>query len=730
MPSARHQIFNLPDRLAAKANPALIGQDEQHFSAIAHRLRQQTRCLEDRLEKLRRAPGGSGQAAMDRDVEIHRLTAELRVQKGLGLELCLGRIVCIGRAEPVYIGRRGLADAGGHRLLVDWRAPAARPFFAATHANPTGLVSKRRYQWTHGQISDYWDEVFDPDGFTSHASLDDHSAFVASLGSNRSPRMRDVLATIQASQDAIVRADSHGALVVDGGPGTGKTVVSLHRAAYLLHSDPRIARGGGGVLFVGPTGTYLHYVEDVLPSLGEESVQLTTLTGLLPEGLNATSEPDAVVAALKGSAQFEDTIEAAVGIYEQPPTQAMSISTPWADLELSATDWVMAFESADPGTHHNEARNQVWDALLEIVTEQFDDDEVPTELLLTYVSRDEGLREIFVRSWPILDPAGVLADLWSSPAYLRTCAPWLTDDQIQLLQRQDPYAWTTSDLPLLDLARQRIGDPAHVRREQRHRAALAAERDQMAQVVDNLIAADDGEGLVTMLSGEDLKNSLAGESTFPSPDPDRLAGPFGHIVVDEAQELTDAHWRMLLRRCPSRSFTIAGDRSQARHGFVESWHQRLERVGFSQVNLAYLDVNYRTPVEVMAAAEPVIQRALPQTKVPTSVRSTGIPVTIGKVSDLRSIVNNWLSEHPHGTACVIGDQTFRSPTRVRSLSPTQVKGLEFDFVVLVDPEDFGEGIEGAVDRYVAMTRATQELVILTSDRPPAGRHDSWRGGDG
>ena len=244
------EVFNLPERLVAKADPALIARDEQHFAAVAESLEQQIADLSDRLDSLRRSPGGAGQAALDRDLEIHRLTANLRLLRRFGLDVCLGRMVYAGSPEPVYVGRLGLTDREGRRLLVDWRAPAAEPFFAATHANPMGLTSRRRYRWTGGRISDYWDEVFSSDGLEGHAALDDQSAFLASLGSSRSAQMRDVLATIAADQDAIIRASSRGALVVDGGPGTGKTVVALHRAAYLLYADPRLAGRRGGLLFV------------------------------------------------------------------------------------------------------------------------------------------------------------------------------------------------------------------------------------------------------------------------------------------------------------------------------------------------------------------------------------------------------------------------------------------------------------------------------------------------
>ncbi|OYP10577.1 AAA family ATPase [Streptomyces sp. FBKL.4005] len=716
--------FDLPERLAPKADPALIADDERHFAAVAKCLEQSVAELTERLDAERRAPGGTGRQAMDRDAEIHRLTARLRTLRRFGLDLCLGRMVGADSPEPVYVGRLGLTDSAGRRLLVDWRSPAAEPFFGATHARPMGLVSRRRYRWTHGRISDYWDEVFTADGLAGHAALDDQSAFIASLGGNRSARMRDVLGTIQADQDAVIRAGSRGALVVDGGPGTGKTVVALHRSAYLLHSDPRVGHRRGGVLFVGPHRPYLAYVSDVLPSLGEEGVQTCTLRDLVAEGAGAAAETDPEVARLKSSADMVKAIERAVRFYEEPPAEGMTVSTPWSDVRLGPDDWAAAFEAAEPGAAHNEARDQVWEELLTILVDKQDGDadgEAPPELVRRALRQNRELRTAFDRAWPLLEAADLVGDLWSVPAYLRLCAPWLGRDDVRRLQRADAQAWTVSDLPLLDAARQRLGDPEAARRTRRREAVVAAQRERMAQVVDNLIEAaadsgadgDDGEGLVRMLRGEDAEVSLLDESELPAADPDRLAGPFAHIVVDEAQELTDAEWQMLLLRCPSRSFTIVGDRAQARHGFTESWRERLERVGFDRITSASLRVNYRTPREIMTEAEPVIRAVLPDANVPVSVRSTGVPVVHGRVSDLRPVLDGWLAAHADGIACVIGDPAFRSASRVRSLTPELAKGLEFDLVVLVAPEEFGDGVQGAVDRYVAMTRATRRLVVLT-----------------
>jgi hypothetical protein len=715
--------FELPERLGPKADPTLIARDERHFAAIAESLQRSITDLSDRLDAELRAPGGTGQEAVDRDEEIYRLTARLRTLRRFGLDLCLGHIVSADDPEPVYVGRLGLTDDTGRRLLLDWRSPAAEPFFGATHANPMGLASRRRYRWTRGRISDYWDEVFTPDGLSNRAALDDQSAFIASLGSDRSARMRDVLGTIQADQDAIIRAGSRGALVVDGGPGTGKTVVALHRTAYLLYHDPRLGHRRGGVLFVGPHQPYLSYVADVLPSLGEEGVQTCTLRDLVPEGADAGVETDPDVTRLKSSSAMVEAIEPAARFYEEPPKEGMEVETPYADVWVSRADWADAFDAVAPGTPHNEARDQVWDELLTILTSKLElddqdgeegDEDVSADLARRSIAANRELADAFNKAWPLLEATDLVGDLWEVPAYLRLSAPWLARDEVEKLQRDQAQAWTTADLPLLDAARQRLGDPEASRRRRRHDAVVAAERQRMDRVVDELLQGDDDDGMIAQLRQQGIRDALVDEGALPETELDLLAGPFAHIVVDEAQELTDAEWQMLLLRCPSRSFTIVGDRAQARHGFTESWQERLERVGLDRIEVASLSINYRTPEEVMTAAEPVIRAVFPDANVPTSIRSSGVPVQHGSTTELSSILDAWLDAHDEGIACVIGDPGFAATGRVRSLTPELSKGLEFDLVVLIDPESFGEGIEGAVDRYVAMTRATQRLVILTS----------------
>lgn len=308
-----------------------------------------------------------------------------------------------------------------------------------------------------------------------------------------------------------------------------------------------------------------------------------------------------------------------------------------------------AFGAAESGVAHNDARDRIWEELLTILMDKHDGEEVAPALLRRSLLQNRELVTTFNKAWPLIEASDLVGDLWTVPAYLRLCAPWLTKEEIRTLQRENPTAWTVSDLPLLDAARQRLGDLEAALRKRRQEAAVAAQRERMSHVVDNILEADDdGEGAVTMLRHGDLRDALIDEADMPTADPDVLAGPFAHVVIDEAQELTDAEWQMLLLRCPSRSFTIVGDRAQARHGFTESWQERLERVGLDRVTLASLSVNYRTPAEIMTEAEPVIRAALPDANVPTSIRSSGVPVAYGSRSELGTILDTWLAGHDEG----------------------------------------------------------------------------------
>lgn len=706
---------------ASKTTAAVIAKDLAHFQAVTDAIAARREWLRTRLAETRLRGGRAGQEALDRDLEAKRLGRELAQLDRYGVDLCLGRVVPSGGGDPIYIGRMGLASAAGTRLLVDWRAPAAAPFFAATVAEPQGMASRRRYRWFGARLMDFWDELLTESAPSAELVLDEQSAFLRLLSANRSPRMRDVLATMQADQDAIVRAPATDALIVDGGPGTGKTVVALHRAAYLLYADERISHGGG-VLFIGPTRAYLDYVDDVLPGLGEQSVHLATLHDLVPEAATAIPESDPAIAACKADLIMEDIVERAVRLAEVPPERALVVPTPWADLAIAPNDWADAFESVETGTDHNDAQAQVHETLVELLVQRLSielDGELPATVARRYLQREETLATAVSRAWPLLDAAALVAQLWASPGLLARCAQALSESQRDLLHRDVSAPWTFADLPIIDAARSRTGDLGVLRRRRERSAALAAERAAMDDVIDDLLASDDdGEGLVTMLRGADVTESLRNASGLAQVRDHELDGPFGHILVDEAQELTDMQWRMLVRRCPARTLTVVGDRAQARVRFAETWQQRLSRIGVRRSRVAPLTVNYRTPEEIMTEAAAVIRTVLPEANVPTSIRRSGTPVLRATPDERDVLIEQWLAANPDGTGVVIGDASFAELPRVRSLTPAESKGLEFDLVVLVQPERFGgesaDAYVAAVDRYVSMTRATGTLILLSN----------------
>lgn len=626
-------------------------------------------------------------------------------------------------------------DAEGRVLMIDWRTEAARPFFAATRAEPLGLASRRRYRWADGLVRDYWDEVLDAEA-SPHAPEelcpDEDSALHELLGRARTPRMESMLGTLAAEQDAIVRASARGPLVVDGGPGTGKTVVALHRAAYLLHEDPHLAGGRGRLLVVGPHRPYLHHIADVLPGLGEEGVLTCTLADMVPEGEHASPEGDPELAALKGGAAMLGAIEHAVALHERPPREAQLLETPWGVVGIDATDWEDAFAAA-AGLPHDEGHDPILDELAEIVTARLDAEHglrVAPEELRAALDRDEELLAGLHAAWPVLRAEDLLAELYSSPDQLQRCAPELTERQVRSLQRAEPQAWTVSDLSLLDAARHRLGDPEA---EQERRRSRALQQDLLEEVefgLEEMIAADSSEmQVLSMLRGADLQEALADRAVVAAPPPDRLAGPFTHIVVDEAQELDVAQWAMITRRCPSRSLTLVGDPAQSGHGSSGGWDELLEPAGLSGARIARLGLNYRTPAEIMEAAAEALHEELPGATVPVSIRSTGVPVRRAGCDRLAEELQAWLGSRAEGTVGVIGaahvlealeETVGAAGPRVRALTPELSRGLEFDLVVLVCPEALGGGASGAAARYVAMTRATAELLILADQDPTSG----------
>ncbi len=481
--------FALPEHLAAKADPALIADDERHFAAIASSLERTIADLTERLDAARRAPAGTGQAALDRDLEVHRLTARLRTLRRYGLDLCLGHVVPADGGDPVYVGRLGLTDGDGDRLLVDWRSPVAEPFFGATHADPMGLASRRRYRWTRGRVSDYWDEVFTTDALTGHAaSLDDQSAFIAS------PRRHPLAADARRARHHRGRPGRHRAGRVDAARSSSTAARAPARPSSPCTAPPTCstptrasgtARAGcSSSARTSPTSPTSPTCCRASARRGCRPARCATSCRRAPRRVD---EADPRVARLKADARLVAAIEPAVRLYEEPPTQGMEVSTPWGDVWVGTADWADAFDAPAPGAAHNESRDVVWEALLGILVDKLrdeadgddadagwpDDDAGPPEDFDAYgltatdpsekfrraLAADRELVEAFARAWPLIEPTDLVGDLWSVPAYLRRCAPWLERDELFALQREDPTAWTTADLPLLDAARRRLGDP-------------------------------------------------------------------------------------------------------------------------------------------------------------------------------------------------------------------------------------------------------------------------------
>lgn len=737
--SANASVFRLPEQERHKAAPALIARDEERLAQIRAALQSAKEDADRALTSLLGERAASGQRAFERDQEARRLRARRATLDRYDADVCIGRMVATDGTVS-YVGRLGLGNSAHERLLLDWRAPAAEAFFSATPAHPMGLSSRRRYRWRAGHVVGYWDEPLAPGSAQDDIVGDDGSALLASLGAHRSGKMRDVLTTIQADQDAIVRAPADGALVVDGGPGTGKTVVALHRAAYLLYADARLQQREDRLLFVGPHRPYVDYVGDVLPNLGEDGALVCALPDLVPGGGDFPRERDPRRRALLSEGRVVDAVRNAVQLWQRPPRQARTVETGWGPLTISTAEWQDVFTN-DDGASHNAMRTLAWQRFGDLLEDRIDtelrgaprdDDEsdgwgdaMPTRdddfdaygsgwdedtSTRETLERDEDLRALFDAVWPLLEPDALLRGVLGCDRIMRQVLPWLAADDRDVLRRAADEPWTDVDVPLIDAVRTVVGDPHREIERRKKRRERAETASIMSDVVSDLIAADDGDlRVMSMLRGQDLRGTLIDDV----PDVrDPLAGPFSHIVVDEAQELTDAQWRMILDRVPSGSLTIVGDRAQARDGFSESWLDRLARVGISRATVSSLTVNYRTPSEIMAVAGDEIRRALPDANVPQSIRSTGVPVRYDDRSSLDAIVSTWIAEHDEGTVVVIGDPQFARRERVQSLDPEHVKGLEFDLVVLVDPDSWGDGAPAIVDRYVSMTRATQELVVL------------------
>jgi len=677
--------------------------------------------------------GGSRLDPQQRVEQQARMTALARRRVELERAesgLCFGRIDGLD-GKRTYLGRIGLRDPGADDpLVVDWRAPVARTFYTATAAHPQGLRARRHISTDRRTVLGIDDEALDAG--STDSEVVGEAALIASLNARRTGAMGDIVATLQREQDDIIRAPRHGCLVVQGGPGTGKTAVALHRAGYLLFSYPRLAERG--VLVIGPSTAFLHYIEQVLPSLGETQVVAATPATLLP-GVTAQQEDSATAAEIKGRAVWAAVLQRAV-VARQPAISDLRPRYGGEPLNIPAGQVaeVLAAASADAAGHHQSrelfragmldllARTVIEDGLqlLADVEKGFEDilATVDAGLLrerggsgpavppaadpdLPSVRRtlagDPQAAAAIESVWPALDPELVLSELLDDEQALAALAPELTDaDRVAVVRHGS--RWSAEDIALLDELADLVGAP-------------------------------------TMLGGSD---TIDPQSLAAAAGADRTWA-FGHVIVDEAQELSAMQWRMLLRRCPSRSFTVVGDVNQAESpGSAGSWTSALQPVFGDRIRQVELTICYRTPQEVMARTAAVLAAAGSTVEAPHGVRSTGVlpwrrTVTADQlVEQVRESVAGLLDRYAGGRVAVIAPPdrcralcelvaaTTNGGDAVQVLEPAASKGLEFDAVLLVDPHGIVERRRGWNALYVAMTRCTQELGVLAlGDGPPA-----------
>ncbi len=682
--------------------------------------------------------------------------------------LCFGRIDETG-GDRFHIGRIGLVDEGYDPILIDWRAPVAQVFYRATAADPLGVKRRRHIRLRGRTVAGVDDDVLDLDalGDAERSTLIGEAALLSSLSASRTGRMNEIVATIQTEQDKIIRSPLPGILVVQGGPGTGKTVVALHRAAYLLYTHrEQFARSG--VLVVGPNSTFLRYIDQVLPSLGETNVVLTTIGDLYP-GLTATAPESSAAARIKGGLAMAGVLEQAVRGFQLVPAASIKLNAAGEnELFLSPGAVRQAQEEArESDEPHNQARgifvrrildtlaNQIVDGLkrrfagAEDIEDIDDIDDIRKEL-----SEDDRVQAVVARLWPELTPQLLVSVLFASSDRLAAAAPHLTAAEREAVLRPLGAGWTQSDVALLDEAAELLGDTgAAVAARKREAAELdsaeASNREYARGLVDIELTAD---RIVIMPWEIEQFADLVAQRTQLLENPVSLAEraatdrtwAFGHVIVDEAQELSEMDWRILMRRCPRRSMTIVGDIAQTGSaGGVRSWAEMLDRYAPGRWRSAELTVNYRTPAEIMAVAGDVLAAIDPSLEPPVSVRATGVEPWIRSVpaeeftDALIAAVKAEREAIGDGRLAVIvptprfaefaaalpdvanGLDRSVLDAEVAVLDVPRAKGLEFDAVLIADPAGIVvESGRGLSDLYVAVSRATKRLGILSPGSLP------------
>jgi DNA helicase IV len=701
--------------------------------------------------------GGTFQARVERDftaTEQSRRLAQLNaVERGLVFGRTDGREPGNPKGtEPVtlYIGRIGLRDDEHEPRLIDWRAPAAHPFYAATPKDPNGLVRRRHIYTRDRTVTGVDDEVFDLDRLSApdRRSLSGEAMLIASITAERTGRMHDVVATIQAEQDRVIRASLQGVLVVQGGPGTGKTVAALHRAAYLLYTHRRTLERRG-VLVIGPNATFLRYISQVLPSLGETDVVLTSMAELF-RGVIAAPEETPAAAEIKGDLKMAEVLRRAVRDRQRVPETDLEITaddvrmTVPREAVLRARDRARALRKP-----HNAARKLFVTEMLGALAaaeaqglgRPLDPDDLPYTRARLW--DEPPVRAALDALWPYLTPQGLVAGLLAEEGALRRAAPAFSSAERSVVLRPDaPDAWTVADVPLLDEAAQLLGSddsPDKRRRRMLERERRAEER-YAREVLE--ITGLTGQGFVDAATLADWNRDPGQQLTTAERAWADPSWAYGHVIVDEAQELSAMAWRMVMRRIPTRSLTVVGDVAQRGSAAgARSWAQMLDPYVKGRWHEERLTVNYRTPAEIMAVAADVLASVAPGEQPPESVRDEGVPPRAVRGLHLApQVVEAELAEmgaeHAPGNghsgrlaviapaarlaalaqalpAAVPGDQPEVLDSPVALLTVGQAKGLEFDRVVLVDPAGiWAQSPAGGHDLYVALTRATHRLTVV------------------
>ncbi|KQS71150.1 AAA family ATPase [Modestobacter sp. Leaf380] len=757
-------------------DPALVAEQE-HVTGLYARLDAARELAVRRREQAISAPLVDNAQAMGEKEAAVRFHGTRIVQLDAAeAGLVLGRLDREDVAQPLYVGRTGLPadDAGGDPALVDWRAPASRPFYTATPFRPEG-VSRRRHIRTLGRrVTGIDDEVLvlaegeeaDEHGLTGEAAL------LRALTADRTGRMTDIVRTIQAEQDQIIRSDSRGVLVVQGGPGTGKTAVALHRAAYLLYTHrDRLARSG--LLVVGPTPTFLRYIADVLPALGETGVLLAGLGQLRP-GLDARAEDPADVAEVKGRLSMVDVVAAAVKDRQGVLRGTREVVVDRERIRLRAGDVARVRTQARRASRlHNLARPAFYRGLVDLIAQRVADrmasdvrggedllDAEDRRALRREIAGEPAVADLVEELWPLLTPEELLRDLYASPARIAAATKGWSEEDRALLVREADASWTVADVPLLEEADELLGvdDSAERAAAQRRRQAGLDDAQRTLDLLHGSRShdADDDEESEELTAGDllDAEGLAAREeeadyrSTAERAAADRT-WTFGHVVVDEAQELSAMAWRVLARKCPTLSMTVVGDLAQTGSAAgASSWAEVLTPHARTQWRMAQLTVNYRTPTEIMEVAADVLAASGSQLEAPRSVRSAGeFPavelLTEAELTDRVAAVTADLAGKSGTTAVIAPVSRFDDVVAALTaalpavtsggaadssagpvvLRPHEAKGLEFDSVVLVEPARvLSEGTRGSSDLYVALTRATQRLAVLHTEPLPESMH--------